>query len=324
MEELLIERLQNYTLDRKILSIDSVDRDINKWPRANNFEITTPVLYNNIESIKLLNIKIPNKLDNISETLQNNKLFILKNDQKHLITLENGFYNNQELAMCLQNNIKNFITDISVNFNTLNKKMYFNSNENFSFIFKDNDLSYNITCNNNYNDIFKQHSDWGLGFILGFDKNSIASEVIDKLNFNHNNIIITNNTNQLIKSTKKVNLSYYEFLYLEIDRFNTSDEIIPYINNHNTNINTGKPNAFFAKIPNVFNNFDNGFINLDNIHSFSYYQPPIEKISKLKFKLRYHNGMLVDLDNYNVSFTLEINQIRNEIKNYNIRTPFKL
>lgn len=324
MEELLIERLQNYTLDRKILSIDSVDRDINKWPCANNFEITTPVLYNNIESIKLLNIKIPNKLDNISENLQNNKFFILKNSQKHLITLEDGFYNNQELAISLQNNIINFISDISVNFNTLNQKMYFNSNENFSFIFKDNDLSYNITCNNNYNDIFKQHSDWGLGFILGFDKDSIVSEVIDKLNFTHNNITITNNTNQLIKSTKKVNLSYYQFLYLEIDKFNSADEIIPYINNHHTNVNSGKSNAFFAKIPIVFNNFDTGFMNSENIVSFSYYQPPIEKISKLNFKLRYHNGMLVDLDNYNISFTLEINQIRNEIKNYNIRTPFKL
>ena len=45
----------------------------------------------------------------------------------------------------------------------------------FLLFFKDNDLSYNITCNNNYNDIFKQHSDWGLGFYFRFYKKSIKS-----------------------------------------------------------------------------------------------------------------------------------------------------
>ena len=34
--------------------------------------------------------------------------------------------------------------------------------------------------------------------------------------------------------------------------------------------------------------------------------------------------MLVDFQNYNVSFTLEINQIRNEMNSYDVRTPTKL
>ena len=32
--------------------------------------------------------------------------------------------------------------------------------------------------------------------------------------------------------------------------------------------------------------------------------------------------MLVDLQNNNISLTFEINQIRNEMKDYNVRTPF--
>ena len=32
--------------------------------------------------------------------------------------------------------------------------------------------------------------------------------------------------------------------------------------------------------------------------------------------------MLVDLQNTNVTLTFEINQIRNEMKDYNVRTPF--
>ena len=37
-----------------------------------------------------------------------------------------------------------------------------------------------------------------------------------------------------------------------------------------------------------------------------------EKLSKLKLKFRYHNGMLVNFHGQNVSLTIEINQIRND------------
>ena len=32
--------------------------------------------------------------------------------------------------------------------------------------------------------------------------------------------------------------------------------------------------------------------------------------------------MLLDLQNNNINMTFEINQIRNEMKDYNVRTPF--
>ena len=59
-------------------------------------------------------------------------------------------------------------------------------------------------------------------------------------------------------------------------------------------------------------------------NNLSYFQPPIEKLSKLRIKIRYHNGMLVDLQNFNISMVFEINQIRNEMKDYNVRKPFTL
>ena len=58
------------------------------------------------------------------------------------------------------------------------------------------------------------------------------------------------------------------------------------------------------------------------IESYTFFQPPLEKLSKIKIKLRYHNGMIIDLHNHNVSLTLEINQIRNELKDYKVRTPY--
>ena len=58
----LIERLQNFTLNRKILSVDTSDRNILKYNNSSIFEIDCPTVYTNIESIRLLNITLPNYL----------------------------------------------------------------------------------------------------------------------------------------------------------------------------------------------------------------------------------------------------------------------
>jgi hypothetical protein len=34
--------------------------------------------------------------------------------------------------------------------------------------------------------------------------------------------------------------------------------------------------------------------------------------------------MLLDFNNFNVSLSLEINQLRNEMNNYDVRTPYKI
>ena len=50
----------------KIISIDSDDRDITKYPYSNNFEIICPESYSNVYSIKLLNFSIPSSIYNLS------------------------------------------------------------------------------------------------------------------------------------------------------------------------------------------------------------------------------------------------------------------
>ena len=103
----------------------------------------------------------------------------------------------------------------------------------------------------------------------------------------------------------------------------TIDELIPHLTQKYTNVNNGTTNSYFAKIP-IINSEHNQSLsgNSNYIESLSYYQPPIEKIAKFKFKFRYHNGIPVNFHNYNISFDLEINQIRNEIKDYDVRKPF--
>lgn len=323
MTHQLIERKQNFTLDRKVLSVDTNDRDINKWPNPCEFEVSCPQSYNNIESIRLLNIQTPNKFYNISEYLQNNK-FVIKigTNDKEIITLDDGHYDISNLVSSLNN-----ATNITVKYNDVNNKIYFGHNESFTIELNSSDLSYNKNCkdlNYHYNNIYKQHSKWGLGAILGFNKDIVISSIQNnkiKFQYESSNWLI-NGTN-IIEPFKAVDLDEYQNIYIEVDKLNKSDEIKPYVVDKINNTNSGIMNSFFAKVPIIKNELNQSINTKDFcIEGVSYFQPPLEKISKLKFKIRYHNGLLVDLQNYNISMTFEINQIRNEIKDYNVRTPY--
>ena len=169
----LIERSQNFTLDRKLLSVDSVDRDIIKYPNSSDFEVTCPQIYNNVESIRLLNMQTPNLFYNISERLQNNKLKVdLSGVGEKDIELDDGCYTPDQLAATLTylfnkaDGSSNFI----VNYNEVNKKMYFgHKTKTFKLLFGEK-LIYNNCSNSGYTNIFDQHSKWGLGAMLGFEK----------------------------------------------------------------------------------------------------------------------------------------------------------
>ena len=330
MNHNLIERLQNFTLDRKLLSIDSNDRDISKWADPSEFEITCPQVYSNVESLRLINIQIPNKFYNISEELQNNKLRVnFNNTDLSTITLDDGLYTPIQLQTALQYELSRVNSDFVVKYNEVNSKMYFgNTDSDFSFNF-DETISYNYNINGPCNtNIYDQHSNWGLGAILGFDKKIYTSSShpdADKFSWEPNQPTWIANTTHIIVSPKPIDLDENQFIYIEIDKLNNCDEIQPFKINKHTNTNNGIMNSFFAKVPINKSEHNQSFsakdIFLENI---SYFQPPIEKISKLKLKFRHHNGSLVNFHNYNVSLMIEINQIRNEIKNYNVRKPYTI
>lgn len=326
MNHQLIDRLQNFTLDRKILSIDSNDRDINKWPNPYEFEVSCPQNYTNVESIRLISIQTPNVFYNISEQLQNNKLIVNYNAAGNTtIILEDGLYTSEQLQNALQNEFAVVDSGFKVIYNEVNKKMYFgHSANNFLLIF-DKSITYNNDClKQSYNNIYNQHSKWGLGAMLGFDKKTYNStNGLNKFQY-ASTAWITSNTN-IIASPKILDLDENQYIFVEIDKLNSCDEIKPYLVNNHSNANSGIVNSFFAKVP-IIKSYQNQSLNSKDcyLEGVSYYQPPIEKLSKIKIKCRHHNGMYFDLQNYNISLTLEINQIRSEMKDYNVRTPFTI
>src|SRR6056300_1317017 len=73
-EHQLIRRQNTYVLDRKLVTIHSDDRDINQWPNSNHFEITVPDDITNVQSLRLVEIQLPNNQYVLSNSQQNTKL----------------------------------------------------------------------------------------------------------------------------------------------------------------------------------------------------------------------------------------------------------
>jgi hypothetical protein len=63
----------------------------------------------------------------------------------------------------------------------------------------------------------------------------------------------------------------------------------------------------------------------DTSQGFSTFFPPLDKLSKLKFKFRYHDGTLVNFGGQNFSFTVALYMYRDEIaRSKQLRAPFVL
>ena len=109
-----------------------------------------------------------------------------------------------------------------------------------------------------------------------------------------------------VECPNKINLMGPAYFYMELAGFNCIDETQPYnaspytFSNSSTN---GIVNSSFAKIAipttPIYQWFDRDQV------PYKQFLPPAERIRKLQFLLRYHNGALVDFGTFEYSFTLE-------------------
>jgi hypothetical protein len=129
-----------------------------------------------------------------------------------------------------------------------------------------------------------------------------------------------------LQAPLKINFMGPAYIYMEIEGLNCIDETIPYSLStftSTTNQTNGICNSAFAKIPVPTTPISQWFD--DDMGPYKYFNPPAERIRKLKIKFRYHNNVLVDFGSFDFSFMLEFCILRpqNERK-YNIRDAFSL
>ena len=129
-----------------------------------------------------------------------------------------------------------------------------------------------------------------------------------------------------IQAPLKISFMGPAYIYMEVDGMNCIDEISPWNLSQytaHTNQTNGIVNSSFAKIPVPTTPISQWFD--ADMGPYKYWNPPAERISKIKFKFRYHNGQLVDFGEFAYSFMIEFNLLRpQQERSYSIRNAFDL
>ena len=194
-------------------------------------------------------------------------------------------------------------------------------------------MSNSIACSNPQ---LPDFSNWGLPGYLGLDRinNTSVEQINNSARFYYGDVIPGDNGIWLVSdlpgassyyftATYKINLMGQAYMYLDIDLLNCMDETSPYNMNNftlTTNKTNGRVNSSFAKIAIPTTPVSQWFD--CNSNPYKLFLPPAERIRRLKFKLRYHNGQTVEFGVFNYSFTLEFTLYSpQQLKGYKLFQP---
>ena len=338
----LIPSAQTYFLDRKIISFHSCDRDYKKWPHANHFEITLPESLLNVQSMRLVTISLPSNQYIFSNEYQNTKLSFTVDNQPQIftITIHEGAYTSEELAIEISTQMNSAVSGLYplINFvckyNKVSNTFWFGTNPKpvvppvegipFTLLFGKKE-TYTDLCPGQVC-VWGHYTRWGLPAYLGYQKHSYAATAAPSpfgFSYETPKIWITKgyyvNVYDLSGGRLKIcNLDILgeDTIYMELERYNTLNEIEPYAENtagwYNNDYN-GKVNSAFAKIPIICTPYAQTFNSkMAFLMNTSYYQPPIERLIKCRFKFRYHDGRLVDFKCLPLNFSIEFNMLKPE------------
>ena len=344
-EHPLIERQQTFVLERKLVTIHSEDRDVCSWPSSSLFEITLPQQLTNVQSIRLIESNFPSINNVFTNTNQNTKMSFYANatGNTYTITIDEGFYSPNQLANELTNKMNQAVdvdipgyTDFVVIYHEVNQKIWFgNKSDAFTLLFNasqdystgtgtyetckvlpPNELS---TC---------MTTKWGLPYYLGFNREEYnnPTPTTDDLNYEYKKATDVSGTGYYIVAPNVISIFGETAFYMDLFKYNDMDELMPYPRRTNAatdNSYGGRVNNAFAKIPilgiPVSQYFDSRNSMLQNMSQFF---PPLERLSKVKIRLRYHDGRLVDFSNCDFNFTLEFDLYRDEMaRDLRLRVP---
>jgi len=347
-------RENNFVLEKKIVSIHSEDRDIKKWPRSNNFEVQLPDAYKNVHSIRLADISLPVNYYTFSNYNQNTKMmFTMTDEQKQFtITIREGFYQTNDLTNVLTNMMNSQVsihrgsvyTGFTIHFDHVSFKMFIgNTMDSFTLNFGEQ-MIYDNGNMGQPTVVWNYNSNWGLPSNIGFEKKDYASKITDEVFYFH---YLNAGNNQespftwlkkdehYVEAPHMVSLLGDQSIYMEVDKYNSIDELQPYSeatsdlftkkgpyktghNDYGTNVKSAFAKIAVPVIP-LGQIVDTKYGTLGNIMIFT---PPIDKLCKLKFLFRYHDGRLVDFNTSHINMTLELNLLRNELEQTsNVRVP---
>ncbi len=244
-------------------------------------------------------------------------------------------YNAELLQFILEGGYSRFV----VVYNTVNAKIWFGNRADSFVLLNEIALALNelneLACISERKHL-PNSSTWGLPYYIGLERCNTAS--ISGANFDrkiapsyatfngvrvprfyYGNVTSGDNGYWLtpyidlsgsqvhwVEPLFKINLMGEAFMYMEISGQNCIDETKPYSVSKftlTTNQTNGVVNSAFAKMSIPTTPLSQWF-DRDSV-PYKYYYPPAERIRRLKIRIRYHDGQLVNFGIFNFSFMLE-------------------
>jgi len=228
-------------------------------------------------------------------------------------------------------------TSFIIVYNAVSQKIWFGNTTDGFILTNETQFVKNVALDNLYcgaKTVLPDFSNWGLPGNLGLSRCNITSisglkigdiAELDTVNdiitprFFYGDVMPGDNGYWLlpnpelpgsnvhwIEATYKINLMGPSYFYIEIEGQNCIDETSPYNLSSftvQTNQTNGVVNSAFAKIAIPTTPISQWFDRLSL--PYKEYVPPAERIRKLKIKIRYHNGQLVDFGVFDYSLLLE-------------------
>lgn len=221
-----------------------------------------------------------------------------------------------------------------VAYNSVSQKLWF-GNKSSDFTILNTSSLYIVNQFNNLNCVNKQYpdfSDWGLPGYLGFTRcDAITMSSVngsyprffygDANTPGDNGYWLTPDPQYLgtsanipvffLQTPFKINIMGPSYFYIEVEGMNNIDETMPFSVNEftsTTNVTNGIVKSSFAKIPITTTPISQWYDNYQLPTKI--YNPAAERIRKMKIKIRYHNGALVQFGTTEFSLMFEFTLLR--------------
>ena len=256
------------------------------------------------------------------------------------------FFNNNEEYYYALKLFKGYNDFVSV-YNSVTQKLVF-GNRNSGFRFPNNAQYYSLSnlietgaCALNFRAV-PDFTAWGLPPYIGFSRCPIETTVAESENqykFYYGNALNYGDNGVWIKPSPypgakvnfllaplKINFMGPAYFYMELDAqtsLNCIDETYPYnLSSFTTQTNqtNGVVNSAFAKIAVPTTPISQWYD--DEMIPYKWFDPPAERIRRLRIKIRYHNGVLVDFGGFDWSILLEFTMLTNQIERNSKITTF--
>ena len=176
---------------------------------------------------------------------------------------------------------------------------------------------------------YVEYINWGLPYYLGFSQDDVdSSPATNDIQMFYKSYSswatqFGDKIQHVVIADRKPSLAGPTHFYMEISGMNNMDETMPFsldsFHKH-TNETNGIVNSCFAKIP-VLTNESITWYN-QRSESYMLYNPPAEKIRRLRIRMRHHNNRLVSFDQFEYSFVIQFGLFtpQNE-KKYGVYVP---